>query len=261
MSEAPRLRRRIAGAFIAREAELGLATVPEPRKPRGLRCKSLPSLLRMCVLALMAGCKGFRQLESLSAEMSVAWRRRLKIRRRLPDTTMRTTICKLEPEPLRDCLRAQVKAAHRRQALAPAWGLPFGAVSIDGKHTAIGAWDELYAQKQEHSSAVGVSGVVRTMTCCLISSRAKVCIDASPIPSARSEMAHYPNVLQELNGAYGALNLFRVVTSDAGVASEANARLTVKQYRKDYLFRLNAKQPTLYRDARKLLGRRRPEQC
>ncbi len=259
MAKDPKLRRRIAGVLNARLPELCLEELPDPRKPRGLRWKSLPTLVRAPLAGLMAGCKSFRELESLTEELSLPVRRQLKIPRRIPDTTMRTTVCKLEPEPLRDCLRRQAKAAHRRKALPPL-GTPFGQVAIDGKHTAIDAWDELYAQKQEHSSAVGVSGVVRTMTCCLVSSRAKVCLDASPIPSATNEMGHFAKVLEALAAAYGKLNFFRLISADAGMASAANAQ-RVKQHGWDYLFRLNGEQPTLLRDAKRLLGRRSPEKA
>ncbi len=208
----------------------------------------------------MSGRKSFRELECLTDEIALPWRGQLALARRIPDTTMRSTVCKLEPNGLRDCLRRQAKAAHRRRALVPL-GLPFGQVAVDGKHSAIKAWDELYAQKQEHSSAVGVSGVVRTMTCALVSSRVKVCLDANPIPSATNEMGHYPKVLADLHTAYGALDLVRLISADAGMASEANARLTVEQYGWDYLLRLNAEQPTLLREAKRQLGRRSPHKA
>jgi hypothetical protein len=255
MAQDPRLRRRIVGVLQARLPELGLQELSDPRKRRGRRWKALPALLRACLLGLMAGRKSFRELEALTDELALPWRAKLALPRRIPDTTMRSTLCKLEPAELRDCLRRQAKAAHRRKALVP-FGLPFGQVAIDGKHTAIKAWDQLYAQKQEHSSALGASGVVRTMTCCLVSSRAKLCLDANPIPSATNEMGHYPKVLAELHAAYGALKLIRLISADAGMASQANARLTLEQYGWDYLFRLNAEQPTLLREAKRHLGRR-----
>lgn len=259
MAKDPKLRRRIAGVLNARLPELCLGELPDPRKPRGLRWKSLPTLVRAALAGLMAGCKSFRELESLTEELSLPMRDQLRIPRRIPDTTMRTTVCKLEPASVRDCLRRQAKAAHRRKSLAPL-GTSFGQVAIDGKHTAIDAWDALYAQKQEHSSALGASGVVRTMTCCLVSSRAKVCLDASPIPSATNEMGHFAKVLEELHAHYGKLNLFRLISADAGMASEANARLVVG-YKQDYLFRLNGEQPTLFREAKRLLGRRSPQRA
>ncbi|HEY3357013.1 MAG TPA: hypothetical protein VGQ83_27430, partial [Polyangia bacterium] len=47
-----------------------------------------------------------------------------------------------------------------------------GVVAMDGKATAGDGWDMHYAQKQTHSSDGGASGVVRTITCCLVSAPA-----------------------------------------------------------------------------------------
>jgi len=260
MAKDPRCHRRIAGVLNARLPDLGLQELPEHRSPRGLRWKSLATLVRAALVALMSGQKSFRDVESLTDEMSVPMRRMLGIGRRVPDTTLRTALSGIAPDDLRDRLRAQVKAAHRRKALAP-FGLPFGVVAIDGKGTAIGAWDELHAQRQPHSSAPGASGIVRTMTCCLASSRVKVCLDANSIPSATNEMGHFPTVLEQLQAAYGTLDLYRMVSADAGMCSEANARLVVEQHGLNYLFRLNGDQPTLLAEAKRLLGRRRPRKA
>lgn len=255
MAKDPRLHRRIAGVLKARLPELGLEKLPEHRKARGRRWKSLAALLRAALVALMSGHKSFREVECLTDEMSLPMRRLLGIGRRVPDTTLRTTLSGIAPDELRQCLRAQARAAHRRKALAP-FGLPFGVVAIDGKSTAIGAWDDLHAQRQPHSSALGASGIVRTMTCALVSSRVQLCLDANPIPSATNEMGHFPKVLEQLQAAYGALDLYRMVSADAGMCSLANARLLVEHHRLDYLFRLNGDQPTLFAEAKRLLGRR-----
>jgi hypothetical protein len=260
MTMDPRLRRRIAGVLRARLPELGLETLPDPRHRRGRRWTSLATLVRGCLVGLMAGRKSFRELESLTEEIASPMRRELGIPRRIPDTTLRTTLCKLSPDTLRECLRSQARAAHRRNALAPL-GLPFGVVAIDGKYTAIKAWDPLYAQKQDHGAGLGASGVVRTMTCSLVSSRVTICLDAPSIPSATNEMGHFPKVLSQLDAAYGALKLFRMISADAGMCSESNARCVVEQFGLDYLFRLKGEQPTLYRDAKRLLGRRVPHRA
>jgi hypothetical protein len=134
-------------------------------------------------------------------------------------------------------------------------GLPFGQVSIDGKATAIGAWDEHYSQRQPHSSAPGASGIARTLTAALVSARATVCLDAAPIPPAESEMGHFRHALDELAAAYDSLSLFRLVSGDAGFCSEANGAAVVG-HGLDYLFGLKEPQPVLLREARRLLRRR-----
>lgn len=100
------------------------------------------------------------------------------------------------------------------------------------------------------------------MTCSLVSSAAKVCIDAIPIPPSTNEMGRFPTAFKSLMQAYGKGDLFKVVSYDAGACSEAHGALVVENYR-HYLFELKGSQPTLLNEARSLLGglcpsRRRP---
>jgi hypothetical protein len=59
------------------------------------------------LVAIVAGCKSLAQTEALTAEMSVAARRRLGLARRIADTTLRDLLCVLEPEELRRPLHAE----------------------------------------------------------------------------------------------------------------------------------------------------------
>ncbi len=256
MALSGRLLRRIAGVLQARLPEAQLEEVPDPRQQRGRRWKRLSVLVRITVVAILSGRKSFAEAEALTAEMALPMRRLLGIPRRAPDTTLRTTIAKLAPTGLRRSLRAQVRAAHRRGALAPL-GLPFGQVAIDGKSTAIGAWHDDYAQRQPHSSAPGASGIVRTLTSALVSSRVKVCLDASPIPSATNEMGHFEKAVRELVDAYRGIGLFKVVSTDAGMCSAAHGQLLVDKLGLHYLFGLKGDKPTLLTEAKQLLSRRR----
>jgi hypothetical protein len=258
MAQDRRMTRRLAGLLNARRHETRLWAVADPRKPRGKRWKRLSVLLEAAMVGIVAGCKSTRDVENLTAEMSVAMRRLLHIPRRVPDTTLRTVLMAIDPGELRRGLYAQVRAAHRRKALAVV-RLPFGQVSIDGKATAVGAWDERYAQRQRHGSGSGASGIARTLTAALVSGRATVCLDAAPIPPATNEMGHFQPALKELMEAYGSLDLFQVISGDAGVCSEANAR-AVKSYGLDYLLALKD-QPTLLREARQLLRWRKAEEA
>ncbi len=197
----------------------------------------------------------------MTEEMSPAARRLLGIRRRLPDTTQRDLLVRLSPDGLRGCLRRQAKQAHRRRALRPD-GLPFGVVAMDGKHTAITAWDEQYSQRQSKGEGGigGAHGIVRTFTCTMVSSRAKVCLDAVPIPSSTNEMGYFTKVFDGILEAYGRGRLFSVVTADAGSASEANGRHVVAAGC-DYLFGLKKTQPTLLIEAQAQLARRPRDQA
>ena len=123
-------------------------------------------------------------------------------------------------------------------------------MAIDGKSTSIEAWDHLYAQRHEDANGKGACGLLRTLTCSLVSSRAKVCIDAVPIPPATNEMGYFKEALRGLMRAYR--NLFRLVSTDAGMCSLENGD-EVKEGGKEYLFCIKGDQPTLLAEAKRLL--------
>jgi hypothetical protein len=251
MEKDGKVKRRMVGMLKARLPEAQLGEVEDPRDARGKRWP-LAALLRAVVVGVAVGCRSLGQTEALTAEMSPAVRSRLGIRRRVADTTMRDALVKVEPKKLRRSLHAQVKAAHRRKALQPV-GLPFGVAVLDGKSTTASAWDKKYAQKQTHSEGLGASGLVRTVTCSLVSSAARACIDAIPIPASTNEMGHFPAAFKSLMQAYGKSDLFKLVSYDAGACCEAHGRLVVDRGR-HYLFGLKGTQPTLLNEAKALLG-------
>jgi hypothetical protein len=255
MAQDRRMRRRIAGLLKARLPDARLDNVADPRQPRGKRWKRLDVLLRTTIVAMIAGCRSTAQTEALTAELSRPMRKLLRIGRRLPDTTLRSTLMVVQPDELRRCLYEQVRAAHRRKALAPL-GLPFGQLAIDGKTTAVDAWDDDYGQCQPHSSGPGAHGAVRTLTAALVSSRATVCLDAAPIPPATNEGGQLQTALRDLVDAYGSLHLFDLISADAGLCTLANAS-AVRQHGLHYLLGLKQVQPTLYVEATRLLQHRR----
>jgi hypothetical protein len=250
MAQEARLTRRMIGVLAARLPEARLDQVKDPRGLRGRRW-ALPILLRAVLVAMVAGCKSLALAEALTAEMSVPLRKRLGIARRIADTTMRDVLCALDPEELRGPLHALVRAAHRRKALEPE-KLPFGVVALDGKSTAIPSCDDEYAQRQSLGEG-GVIGVVRTMTCTLISSRAMPCIDAIPIPAVTNEMGQFEASVRSLAQTYDGIDLFRMISYDAGACSEHNARV-VRELGLHYLLGLKGPQPTLLTEAQRLLA-------
>jgi predicted transposase YbfD/YdcC len=248
----------MVGVLCARLPEIGLEQVADPRDARGLRW-GLEPLLSAPLVGMAAGLKSFGDTEKLTGEMSPAMRRKLGVERRIPDTTMRTTAVKMAPEEFRECLRRQTKAAHKRKALQPD-GFPFGVVAIDGKYTAIDAWDEQYSQRRSDDDGLTAQGLVRTINCSLVSSRAKVCIDASPIPSRTNEMGQFQQVVDDLTEAYKRTRMFAMVSADSGSCSEENGR-HVRSKGLHYIFGLKGSQPTLQDEARALLARLTPEQA
>ncbi len=250
--------RRMAGVLGARLPEIGLRQVADPRCERGIRWNLVP-LLAAPLVAMAAGLKSFAEAEKLTEEMSPAMRKKLGIKRRIPDTTMRNAAVRMDPEEFRECLRRQTKVAHKRKALMPD-GFPFGVVAIDGKYTAIDAWDEKYSQRRSDGDGLTAQGLVRTINCSLVSSRAKVCIDASPIPSRTNEMGQFQTVIDDLVEAYRRTKMFALVSADAGSCSEENGR-HVRSKGLHYIFGLKGSQPTLQDEARALLARRAPDQA
>jgi hypothetical protein len=246
-----RMPRRMLGMLRARFPELGLEQVGEPRARRGRRWP-LGTLLRAVLVGLLSGAQSLAQTEWVTTTLSQAARRTLGVGRRVADTTLRDLLCRLRPTPLRRRLHAMVRAAHRRHALEPD-GLPFGVVAMDGKATALPSCDDHYAQRQSQNEGRDLVGLLRTMTSSLVSSRARICLDASPIPASTNEMGHFEPALRSLVAAYRGLDLFRLVTYDAGACSESNAA-TIRAMGLHYLLGLKGTQPTLLGEAARLLG-------
>jgi Transposase DDE domain len=93
-------------------------------------------------------------------------------------------------------------------------------------------------------------GLVRTVTCALVSAAGRPCIDAIPIPGGINETTHFKTALASLLET--STELFAVVTYDAGALSEANASAVIAAG-KHYLFTLKGDQRTMYKLAEELL--------
>jgi hypothetical protein len=239
-----RLTRRVLGWLAARLGVLPWSRVTDPRTGTGTYWR-LTTVLPVVVMGLVAGARSVAELEALTVSMSAAARRWFRLGRKLPDTTARDLLVRLVPAELRAILHAQIRGFHRQKALEPE-GFRWGVVSMDGKATAIRAWDGRYAQQQ------GARGVVRTVTATLVSSPGCPCIDAFPIPAATNEMGTFLPALTELVETYKGIDLFRVVMYDAGACSEANAHGT-RKLGLHYVMQLNDAQPTLFAEARRVL--------
>jgi hypothetical protein len=255
MSEKVRMRRRIVGMLRKRVGEARLNEVKDPRDARGKRW-ALWELLCAVLYGLVAGRNNLRETEELTDDMSHAVRRKLGVRRRVPDTTMRNALTMLRPKALRPNLHAVVRAAHRRKALEPD-ELPFGVASLDGKGTALPSSDDFYAQRQSQPDSTQVIGLMRTVTATLTSSRARPCIDVTTIAASTNEMGTFERALRALAAAYRSLDLFRLITYDAGACSEHNAAV-VRELGLHYLLGLKGTQPTLLAEAERVLGSLEP---
>lgn len=247
MTDRNRLTRRIAGMLGKGLKQARLDEVADPRDRRGQRW-SLPQLLTALLVGLTAGCKSLAEVERLTDDMSPKLRRWLRLDRRVPDTTLRDTLCTLSPTALLPCLHAVVEMASRRKALTPE-GLPFGVLALDGKATRLPSCDDWYAQRQ---SVAPLRGAVRSVTATLATSPARPCIDVTSIPAHTNEMGAFEVALKSVVSAYGRHDLFRMISYDAGACSRHNASLT-RQLGLHYLFALTDAQPTLLDEARQNL--------
>jgi len=257
MPQTARMTRRMLGLLSARLPEARLDTVNDPRDPRGQRWE-LDTLLTALLAALAVGCKSLVEAETFTADLSPAGKRLLGIPRRVPDTTLRETACRLDPAALRPVLHSTIRAAQRRKALQPD-GLPFGVLALDGKSTTLGGCDDWYAQRQTGEQGE-FAAVMRTMSCVLVSCRAKPLLDAVPIPAPTNEMGWFERVIGDLIATYGKQDLFRLVSYDAGACSEHNARV-VRNHGLHYLFGLKSGQATLLAEADACLGSLGSEQA
>jgi hypothetical protein len=108
---------------------LGLGRVDDPRSDQGRKWK-LKRLLEPLLTGMCADKHSLAEVETLTDDLAPAVRQGLGIFRRVPDTTMRDLLVRLQPASLVECLTRQVKRLHRQKALDPT-GFPFGIVGID----------------------------------------------------------------------------------------------------------------------------------
>jgi hypothetical protein len=205
----------MAGLLRARLPELDLEGVPDPRAREGRW--SLAQILRTTLVGLMAGCRSLAEAEDLSEDLSPAARRLLGLPRRLADTTARDALCRVPLDGLRATLHRVVHAAWRRKALEPV-GLPLSVVALDGKATALPMLNHPLVQNHIEGQVVPF-GLVRTVTCALVSARGRPCLDAIPIPGETNEVGYFQAAFKSLVATYGPL--FDVVSYDAGGFSRA----------------------------------------
>jgi hypothetical protein len=239
--------RRVAGLLRARLPELDLDGVPDPRAREGRW--SLAQILRATLVGLMAGCRSLWEAEQLTAGMAPTMRRRLGLPRRLADTTARDALCRVPLDALRAVLHRAVRAAWRRKALDPV-GLPMSVVALDGKSTALPTLNHPFVQNHIDGQVVPF-GLVRTVTCSLVSAAGRPCIDAIPIPAGTNEVAWFQTAFKSVIETYG--SLVDVVTYDAGGFSRANADAVIAAG-KDYLFALKDEHRAMCKLAVELLA-------
>jgi hypothetical protein len=236
--------RRICGFIASKTDQLCLERVPDQRDRRGRRWE-LATLLQTSLLGLMTGQKSFAEVERLTDSTSKVMQRRLGITRRIPDTTLRDALSTVEPKDISPVLHRAVRSALLRKSLSVDFGLPFGFIAMDGKYLSVPAVDDKYSKLQTRDEErATLNGRIGTMTVVLASSEARPCIEMRPIPAATNEMGAFARTLDGVLEAYGHLDLFRLVSYDAGACSKANAD-HIRARKLHYLLSLKGSQPGL----------------
>lgn len=242
------LTRRVMGMVSTRLPELRLGSVTDPRDDRGKKWQ-LPVLLNSMMLGLMAGCKNLSEVETLTDELSPIVRRRLKIHRRVPDTTMRDAAVSIEPEEICRLIRKSAQLAGRRKALVS--DFPLDVAAMDGKVVSVEELDNKYAQTHRDSDGLGACGLIRTITSSLVSCTARVCLEVHPMGAKGNEVGFFDTAYERLFKNHR--NSFDIVTYDAGAYSAKNAKAVVDSG-KHFLFGLKDKRKFLRQKAEAVLG-------
>ena len=241
-----RLMRRTAGflaAYFNDNLVRRVAQKADGRSMQGRRWKNSLSLFKAAMFSLAAGCKGPTEAEELMGDMPRGVLDLVGIKKAVPDTTLRTFLCKAMPEALCQLLYIVGYDAWRRGALRLTGGLPFHAISLDGKYPsvsdigkAIGAKVSKYLQVHHDSETEEAThGLVRTITATLVTALGRPILAATPILGSTNEKGAFQQALGDLVRYYG--RLFAVVLYDAGATSAANAEAVLRAG-KHYFFQV-----------------------
>ena len=233
-----------------RVQDLGLGQVPDPRQKRKVR-HTLSSLLSALVAALVTKARSLRVVEQRTKEISARHGEWLGIEGRIADNTFGRLLSRVRVAALVACLHRLVKTEHRRGNLKPSV-LRWGTIAIDGKNIATLRWHDLcrvlgvgpqsasfdevrevlrerFPEAQLCRPQEGLPyALMRAHTVTLISAEASMCIHLRPIEGHTNEVGSMPELLEEVDAAYGRTGIFRVITTDAGNTSLGSAGKTVR---------------------------------
>lgn len=194
------------------------AGLTDPRSRRGRRWQ-LRSLVGAAFAGMLTRARSLRAVEDQSALMAGVGQRGFGFRRRVPDSTLEPVLRKLDPEQLRDRLRAQVHSVQRAKALE-ARCLPLGLVAIDGKCLWSGRQKVHPACQKQQEKGRPPRYLLRALRAALISSPTQLCLDQVEIPATTNERGAFDAFWEALLRAYGRSGLFEAVSLDAGFACQ-----------------------------------------
>lgn len=266
-----------------RLGDLHFERVDDPRDKGKVRYP-LWVLLKALVSALTTNAFSLRKVEERTGQMARKNGSEMGIKGRIADNTFGKVLPRLNFSSLVEALHRLVKAEHRRGNLKPEL-LCVGVVAVDGKNVGTLHWHDLcrvvgldsaeaspeqvktllaerYPDMQLVQPAEGAPyALARVHTVTLISSKAAMCIHQRPTQGHTNEVGSMPELLDELDIAYGRTGLFRMVTTDAGNTSLKVATQIVERHGWDYFLQIKSGHGELYREAHNALDARTEEQA
>jgi hypothetical protein len=230
----------------------GLNQVTDPRHQKGQKW-SLVSLLKLLVAGLAAGKQSLAEVEELSGQLSQETRVQLGVFDQVGDTTLRDLVVRLLPEEICGLTRRVAQAAHRSKSLVS--DFPLRVAAMDGKATAIEELNTPYAQTHKKKAGLAAYGLVRTITCTLVTALYRPILEVVPMGAGGNEMGFFRTAFATLLKHHGAA--FDVITYDAGANCASNAKAVVDAG-KDYVLALKDKNRFLMQKAEQVLGHKPP---
>jgi len=202
---------------------------------------------------MLAMQRTLRDMERLTAHLS-GCRRYLGIGRRMPDSTVAAFVARVtDEEGLRECLVRQIRQMERRKALEPV-RLPINLVAVDGKTIWCGpsSVDDPACQAIPNDDGRTYYRL-HTLHAVLVSAASQPCIDQMLVPAETNEMGAFEAFFRRLVATYGRSRRLEVVTVDAGLVSQAHARL-INDAGVGYIMAVKGPQSTLLAETQKLCG-------
>lgn len=236
--------KRVSRFFRKRSVRERLARVSDPRHPRGRRW-ALPQVLETVLGGLVLqfpSCHRLDEATRLGPPPRVGELRLAPI----PDATLQWILPQVDRTEVRQLLVESVRAEVRRKSIRHPEGV-LRTLAIDGKC--------LWSGRRRgcpDCQLQGVGQVHRVMRALLTSARPRVFLDQHTLGAAENEMGAFAAFWAQLLETYGRLDLFEVVTLDAGYSSLKNATL-IEAAGYGYVVGLKANHPELLREAQRLL--------
>lgn len=226
----------------------------DPRSKQGRRW-NFSTLLKTVCLGLVTGCKGLGQVEELTCDLSRPARKLLGIDRRVPDTTLRNFLTKLDPLSVCQLIYVVGYDAWRRKALKKLDEFPFHAVSMDGKYPSLWCTLKYRFLQVVRPKERPAYGLLRVVTSTLVTAVGRPILGATPVEGHTNEQGTFSKAFGDMVRYYG--KLFRLVMYDAGAASIHSAEAVVAAG-KDYLFQIADERWVMYQTMELLLREQKP---